>query len=151
MAFESAPHIIMRSRTKQTETLRLSPPRSPAPKPDRPTDRPKCWAKSHITETRSHEERTSRNTYIFCTVRISSGRRQQPAGLRIDQKSMSKNDQNFDRKKVAPSDPLGPARRNALASWGVAHSAGRPQEARTGRLESIKILIFFWTRFLIVF
>ena len=31
---------------------------------------------------------------------------------------MSKNDQNFDRKKVRPSDPLGPIRRNALASWG---------------------------------
>ena len=73
----------LRSQTKQTETLRLSPPRSPAPKPDRPTDRPKRWAKSRTTETRSHEERTSRNTYIFCTVRISSGRRQQPAGLRI--------------------------------------------------------------------
>ena len=53
------------ARTKQAETLRLSPPRSPAPKPDRPTDRPKRWAKSHITETRSHKERTSRNTYTF--------------------------------------------------------------------------------------
>ena len=40
-------------------------PSKPAPKPDRPTDRPKRWAKSHITEARSHEERTSRNTYFF--------------------------------------------------------------------------------------
>ena len=29
-----------------------------------------------------------------------------------------KNDQNFDRKKDEKDDPLGPARRNALASWG---------------------------------
>ena len=93
--FRIAPLPTLRSQTKQTETLRLSPPRSPAPKPDRPTDRPKRWANSRTTETRSHEERTSRNTYIFCTVRISSGRRQQPAGLRIDQKSNPKNDQNY--------------------------------------------------------
>ena len=31
---------------------------------------------------------------------------------------MSKIDQNFDRKQVSPNDPLGPPRRNALASWG---------------------------------
>ena len=117
-ASESAPHLIMRSRTKQAETLRLSPPRSPAPKPDRPTDRPKRWAKSRTTETRSHEERTSRNTYIFCTVRISSGRRQQPEGLRIDQKSMSKNDRNFDRPQDEFFGSCWPIRRNALASWG---------------------------------
>ena len=47
------------------------------------------WAKSRITEarsrteTRSHKIRTSRNTCMLCTVKISSGRRQQPAGLRI--------------------------------------------------------------------
>ena len=43
-------------------------PSKPAPKPGpeaRPSDRPKRWAKSRITKTRSHEERTSRNTYIF--------------------------------------------------------------------------------------
>ena len=55
----------MRPRTKETETIRLSPTRSSAPKPDRPTDRPKLWAESRITQTRSGIIRTNRNTHSF--------------------------------------------------------------------------------------